>query len=169
LDHYTDVLNAIHTADWQSPTAPPSLTSDDDAALIRDGFVETAADVLATLRDAHTALVNAVCAEPSTGSVASARNLFGFERAIPDESRGRCRWCATITRNTPNRSPIWFPTGPPQLVSYSRLNREVHPVHWSAACKGSIETPGERSYRWLAGRIPEQGDQSLERARYAAS
>lgn len=66
LDHYTDVLNAIHTADWQSPTAPPSQTSDSDAALIRDGFGgESRADVLTQLRDAHTALVNAVRAEPS--------------------------------------------------------------------------------------------------------
>jgi hypothetical protein len=66
LEHYTDVLNAIHTADWQSPTAPPSVTSDSDAALIRDGFGgDSRAEVLARLRDAHTALVNAVRAEPS--------------------------------------------------------------------------------------------------------
>ena len=66
LDHYTAVLNAIHTADWQSPTAPSSLTSDGDAALIRDGFGgDSRAGVLARLRDAHTALVNAACAEPS--------------------------------------------------------------------------------------------------------
>ncbi len=66
VDHYTDVLNAIHTADWQSPTAPPSQTTDDDAALIRDGFGgDSRSDVLARLRDAHSALVNAVRAEPS--------------------------------------------------------------------------------------------------------
>ncbi len=66
LDHYTDVLNAIHTADWQSPTAPPSVTTDDDAALIRDGFGgESRADALGRLREAHAALVNAVRAEPS--------------------------------------------------------------------------------------------------------
>jgi hypothetical protein len=66
LDHYSDVLDAIHTADWQSPTAPPSQTSDSDAALIRDGFGgDSRSDVLARLRDAHTALINAVRAEPS--------------------------------------------------------------------------------------------------------
>jgi hypothetical protein len=66
LDHYTDVLNAIHSADWQSPTAPPSQTSASDAALIRDGFGgESRADVLTRLRDAHTTLVNAVRAEPA--------------------------------------------------------------------------------------------------------
>jgi len=66
LEHYTDVLNAIHTADWQSPQAPPSVTSDVDAVLIRDGFGgDSRADVLARLREAHTALVNAVRAEPA--------------------------------------------------------------------------------------------------------
>jgi hypothetical protein len=66
LGHYAEVLDAIHTADWQSPTAPPSQTSDRDAALIRDGFGgDSRADVLTRLRDAHTALVNAVRAEPS--------------------------------------------------------------------------------------------------------
>ncbi len=66
LDHYTDVLNAIHTADWQSPTAPPSQTSDHDAALIHDGFGgESRAGVLTQMRDAHTMLVSAVRAEPS--------------------------------------------------------------------------------------------------------
>jgi hypothetical protein len=65
LEHYTDVLDAIHTADWQTPKAPPSETSAHDAALIRDGFGgDIRSDILAQLRDAHTALVNAVGAEP---------------------------------------------------------------------------------------------------------
>ena len=66
LSHYAEVLDTIHAADWQSPTAPASHTSDRDAALIRDGFGgDSRADVLALLRDAHTALVNAVRAEPA--------------------------------------------------------------------------------------------------------
>ncbi len=66
LVHYTDVLDAIHTADWQSPTAPPSQTSDSEAALIRDGFGgDSRSDILAQLRAAHTALVAAVRVEPS--------------------------------------------------------------------------------------------------------
>ena len=66
LEHYTAVLDAIHTADWQSPTAPPSVTSDSDAALIRDGFGgDSRADVLGRLREAHAALADAVRAEPS--------------------------------------------------------------------------------------------------------
>jgi hypothetical protein len=66
LGHYTEVLDAIHTADWQSPTAPAGHTSEGEAALIRDGFGgDSRSDILGQLRDAHTALVNAVLAEPA--------------------------------------------------------------------------------------------------------
>jgi len=66
LRHYADVLSAIHAADWQTPTAPPSLTTDSDAALIRDGFGgESRAAMLGKLREAHGALVDAVRAEPA--------------------------------------------------------------------------------------------------------
>src|SRR5437870_5874084 len=65
LEHYIDVLNAIHTADWQSPTAPPSVTTESDAALIHDGFGgDSRTAILARMRAAHTGLVNAVRAEP---------------------------------------------------------------------------------------------------------
>ncbi len=66
LRHYAEVLETIHTADWQSPNAPPSQTSDGDAALIRDGFGgDSRSDVLGQMRSAHSALVDAVRAEPS--------------------------------------------------------------------------------------------------------
>jgi hypothetical protein len=66
LRHYVDVLEAIHTADWQDPTAPPSQPTPTEAALIRDGFGgDGRTEVLEQLRGAHNALVNAVRAEPS--------------------------------------------------------------------------------------------------------
>src|SRR5437870_5045223 len=66
LNHYTEVLNAIHTADWQSPMAPPSQASEAEAALIRDGFGgDNRSEILGQLRDAHSALVDAVRAEPA--------------------------------------------------------------------------------------------------------
>jgi DinB superfamily len=66
LAHYAAVLAAIHAADWQSPTAPPSVTSDGEAALIRDGFGgDSRARILEQMRQAHKALVDAVRAEPS--------------------------------------------------------------------------------------------------------
>jgi hypothetical protein len=66
LGYYAQVLDAIHAADWQTPTAPPSVTSDADAALIRDGFGgDSRSGFLARMRDAHSALVDAVRAEPS--------------------------------------------------------------------------------------------------------
>src|ERR1700694_3718004 len=59
LRHYADVLEAIHTADWQSPTAPPNVTTEADAALIRDGFGgERRAMILEQMRAAQTALVD---------------------------------------------------------------------------------------------------------------
>lgn len=66
LNHYAEVLEAIHTADWQSPTAPPSEPSGGEAGLIRDGFSgESRAEILGQMRAAHTALAAAVRAEPA--------------------------------------------------------------------------------------------------------
>jgi hypothetical protein len=77
LHHYAKVLEAIHTADWQSPTAPPNQASDSDAALIRDGFGgDSRSTVLARLRDAHGALVEAVRVEPSEWFTRKARVTY---------------------------------------------------------------------------------------------
>jgi hypothetical protein len=102
LEHYTDVLNAIHTADWQSPTAPPSLTSDSDAALIRDGFGgDSRADVLTRMRAAHAGLVNAVRAEPAEW----------FSRAAP------------VTYASSSEP---FPTSPADVVGWVRDHYAEH-------------------------------------------
>jgi DinB family protein len=61
LRHYANVLAAIRAADWQALSAPPFPSSDEDAALIRDGFGgEARAAVLGEMRSAHAALVDAV-------------------------------------------------------------------------------------------------------------
>jgi hypothetical protein len=66
LRHYTAVLEAIHAADWQSPTAPADRTSEADAVLIRDGFRgDSRSEILAQMRKAHTGLTDAVRAEPA--------------------------------------------------------------------------------------------------------
>jgi hypothetical protein len=66
LRRYTDVLNAIHAADWQSPTAPPDQTTEADAALIREGFGgDRRSAILGEMREVHGAFVQTVLAEPA--------------------------------------------------------------------------------------------------------
>jgi hypothetical protein len=66
LKRYTGVLEAIHAADWQTPTAPEHQANAEESALIRDGFAgATRLAVLDDMRAAHAALVDAVKVEPA--------------------------------------------------------------------------------------------------------
>jgi hypothetical protein len=66
LKHYADVLDAIHAADWQAPSAPDRSASPEEAALIRDGFDGGARyDIVEQMRAAHSTLVSAIMVEPA--------------------------------------------------------------------------------------------------------
>jgi hypothetical protein len=105
LQRYTGVLDAIHAADWQTPTAPPDQTSDADAALIREGFgADRRAEILDRLRAAHSALVQAVLAEPADW----------FSRKAPVTYAGS---------NEP------YPTSPADVVGWVRDHYAEHTKH----------------------------------------
>jgi DinB superfamily len=118
LRHYTRVLETIHTADWQTLTAPEHVTTPADQEMIRDGF--TGADrghILAEMRAAHTALVEAVNAEP-------------------DE------WFSRKAAVTYAGSSEPYPTSPEDVVGWVRDHYSEHTQqatdlvsHWAAATR----------------------------------
>src|SRR5260370_18257525 len=104
LVHSPGGLDAIPPAAWQSPTAPPSQTSDSEAALIRDGFGGgNRSDILAQLRGPHTAPGAAVRVEPSQGFSRKAPVTYsGSNEPYPTKPTDVVRW---VRRHYPQHTP----------------------------------------------------------------